>query len=120
MKKNYEQLRAQYPEYISLDQFYKICHIAKRSAQYLVQHGIVPAVDTGKRTWRYQIAIADVIAYLQQRDEQCSSMIPPGAASSRPSRSQNTPLSFSSLVKQGKETEVYRYFEQLYAKAVMC
>jgi hypothetical protein len=114
MKGKYENLKKKYPEYLSLDQFYRICRIAKRSARYLVEHGIVPAVDTGRKTWRYQIHINDVITYLRRR-EQWGSMIPPGAVSSRPLRPENPRTSFSTLVKPGHEMEVYHYFEQLYA-----
>ena len=56
-------MRTQYTDPISLDQLRVICKIAKRSARYLVENGIIPAVDTGRKTWRHQIAIDDVIAY---------------------------------------------------------
>jgi len=49
-EKNYDMLREQYPERISLDQLYRICRISKNSARYLVEHGIIPATDTGKIT----------------------------------------------------------------------
>jgi len=71
----YESLREQYPPHISLDQLHRICGIAKRSAKYLVEHGIIPAQDTGRQTWRYKIALDDVIIYLRRR-EQVGSMIP--------------------------------------------
>jgi len=116
MKKNYEILREQYPEYISLDQLYKICRIAKRSAQYLLENKIIPSKNTGKKTWRYRISIDAVIRYLRQRD-QWGSMIPFGAVSSKPSASKNHRISFSYMVKPGKEEEVRQYFEQLYADA---
>ena len=50
-------------EICSIDQLYKICKIAKRSALYLIQHGIIPVTDTGKQTLRYKIALDDVITY---------------------------------------------------------
>jgi hypothetical protein len=49
-KKKYDCLREQYPEYVSLDQLYRICGIAKRSALYLIQNDIIPSIDTEKRT----------------------------------------------------------------------
>jgi len=64
MKTNYEQLKKDYPEVISINQFYQICHIAKRSAVYLLENGIVPYTDTGKLTWKYKIKLDDVIAYI--------------------------------------------------------
>ena len=80
--KKYEELKKIYPEYISLQQFYQICKIAKRSAAYLLQHQIVPCIDNGKGTWRYKIKIDDVIIYLRTRDKK-GSMIPRGALTTK-------------------------------------
>ena len=110
--KEYSYLKDQYPEYVSMDQFYRICRIAKRSALYLVQNGIVPAIDTGKQTWRYQIAIDDVISYLEVR-EQSGSMIPAGAVSSRQTQTIST---YRQIVPAGMEKEIPRYFRYLYAE----
>ena len=113
-KGKYYYLKNRYPEQISLDQFYKICQISKRSASYLLTNGIVPAVDTGKKTWRYRIAIADVITYLHKR-EQWGSMIPVGAASSKRNRLKNARTSFSKHIEEGAEAELGEYFEYIYA-----
>ena len=115
--KHYKSLKKQYPEYVSLDQLYKICQIAKKSARYLVEHGIIPAIDTGQKTWRYKIAIDDVITYLRRRD-QVGSMIPPGAVSSRPQRKErkiSNRKSFSQIVALGQESEIVEYFSHIYA-----
>jgi len=115
MNENFENLKTQYPEYLSLDQFYRICRIAKRSARYLVEHGIVPAVDTGRKTWRYQIHIDDTISYLRRR-EQFGSMIPFGSVSSRsPYRKTEPQLLLSVLMNKDTEYKVRIFFEQLYA-----
>lgn len=112
--KKYEKLKQQYPEYISLDQLYRICRISKRSALYLVQNGIIPFVDTGKKTWRYKIALVDVITYLRRR-EQLGSMIPSGSVSSRCKRPNNPRKSYSSLVSPGNEGAIAEYFKYIYA-----
>ena len=109
--KKYEKLRTQYPEYISLDQLRVICKIAKRSALYLVENGIIPAIDTGRKTWKYKISIDDVIAYLCQRDKR-GSMIPDGAISSGVI---NKKRSYSQVVEPGQEREVVVYFKHIYA-----
>ena len=110
--KKYENLRTKYNEHISLDQLRVICKIAKRSARYLVENGIIPAIDTGRKTWRYQIAIDDVIEYLRRRDRE-GSLIPAGATSSRePSDSKR---SYSQIVSRGQEREVAKYFAEVYA-----
>ena len=114
----YATLKNQYPDFLSLDEFSRVCKIAKRSARYLVEHGIVPAIDTGKITWRYKISIDDVITYLHRR-EKVGSMIPPGAVTSHyKARSVNTPgnrKSFSQMVTSGREHEVAEYFNYIYA-----
>jgi len=113
----YESLREQYPEYISLDQLHRICGIAKRSARYLIDHGIIPYQDTGKKTWRYRIALDDVITYLRRR-EQVSSMIPCGAVTSRKNqktRKVSTRKSFAQMVVAGQESQIADYFNYIYA-----
>ena len=78
----YEKIRKLYPEYISKDQLYVICKIAKRSAKYLLDNGIIPCIDSGKKTHRYRIALEDVITYLKQRDENGKTLIPCGVIAS--------------------------------------
>ena len=109
--KKYEKLKTQYPAYVSLDQLRLICRIAKRSARYLVVNGIIPSIDTGRKTWRYKISIDDVIAYLRQRDKS-GSMIPVGAVSSRTAKRRR---SFSQAIATGEEKEVANYFTDVYA-----
>ena len=115
---NYQALKEQYPDYISLDQFYRICEIAKRSALYLVKNGIVAAIDTGRKTWRYKIAIDDVITYLSNR-ERFGSMIPPGAVTSRRNSRKRvytgSRRSFSQIVRAGHEGDIAQYFAHVYA-----
>ena len=115
--KAYEHLRNKYPQYVSLDQFYRICKISKKSARYLVENGIVPATDTGNKTWRYQIAIDDVITYLRTR-EKVGSMIPPGAVSNRPqnkSRNIGNRKSYSQIVASNQKATISEYFDYIYS-----
>jgi len=113
----YESLRKHYPEHVSLEQLSKICKIAKRSAKYLIEHGIIPSIDTSNKTWRYKIALDDVIFYLRRR-EQVGSMIPIGAVSSRTTpntRKMSVRKCFAQLVEPGQETDIAEYFEFIYA-----
>jgi excisionase family DNA binding protein len=114
--RNYATLKDRYGDLLSLDELSRICKIAKRSARYLVEHGIIPAIDTGKKTWRYQITIDDVISYLRLRDK-WGSMIPPGAVTSRNKSRKNitsSRKSFSQMVTQGQEWEIAEYFKFIY------
>jgi len=110
--KKYQKLKTQYPEYISLDQVCIICKIAKRSARYLVVNNIIPAIDTGRKTWSYKIAIDDVTSYLQRRDKE-GSMIPVGATSSR--RSGTIKRFYAQMIVRGQEREIAKYFSDVYA-----
>ena len=68
MQRDYTYLRTQYSDIISCEQLSKICHISKRKAKWLLENGVIPCVDTGKKTWRFQISINAVIDYLAKRD----------------------------------------------------
>ena len=67
-EKKYDAIRRAYPETISKDQFYRIAHISKATALHLLQNGLVPCKDTGKKTRRYTIRTDDVITYLIDRE----------------------------------------------------
>ena len=65
------------PETISKDSFCKICHMSKRTAgRYLGT--LIPCSDNGKKTHRYSITKADLIAFLERYPERHNiSMLPP-------------------------------------------
>ena len=56
------------PHTISKNQFYKICHISKRHAKYLLDSGLVKCVDSGKKTCKYKIETKEVWGYLIDRE----------------------------------------------------
>ena len=84
---DYGYLREQYPAVISKDQLYRICHISKRKALWLLEHGVIPCEDSGKQTRRFRIQLEDVIDFLERRDAgELVGVLPVGCFSSgRPS-----------------------------------
>lgn len=112
--KKYESLKELYPEYISLDKMRIICRISKRSASYLIQNKIIPSTDTGKQTWRYQIALDDVITYLRRR-EQLGSMIPRGQTTSYRKRLTRQRVKHSSSLLNADSKLAKGYFSGIYA-----
>ena len=64
----YQSILTSYPEYISKEQMYRICHISKKTCLYLLESGLVPCIDNGKQTRRFTIKTTDVVAYLCARD----------------------------------------------------
>ena len=80
---DYGYLREQYPAVISKDQLYRICHISKRKALWLLEHGVIPCEDSGKQTRRFRILLEDVITFLERRDAgELDGVMPVGCFSS--------------------------------------
>ena len=63
------EILEQYPEYISKEQMYRICHISKKTCLFLLESGLVPCIDSGRKTRRFKIKTVDVIRYLKDRDD---------------------------------------------------
>ncbi|MDL2327284.1 helix-turn-helix domain-containing protein [Ruminococcaceae bacterium OttesenSCG-928-A11] len=109
--RKYVHLKRQFPKFISLNQLYQICHISKRSASYLLQNGIIPCVQNqDHKTWRYRVALDDVIAYLIRREQE-GSLIPVGAMTSKKDRQHCEKPPFYSAT----EHQRLAYFKKLYA-----
>lgn len=68
METDYSAIINQYPAVITMDQMYRICHISKRKAKWLLENGVIPCQDSGKKTRRFRINTIDVIYYLQRRE----------------------------------------------------
>ncbi len=67
-EEEYREIKRKYPKTMSKDQFYQIAHISKATALFLLKNGLVPCVDSGKKTRRYTIKTDDVIEYLKDRE----------------------------------------------------
>ena len=86
-EKEVTEILKAYPKGMSKDQFYKVAHISKATALYLLQSGLVPCNDSGKQTRRYRIKTEDVLVYLNDRDADPYKYEPPtGWYSARSSR----------------------------------
>lgn len=72
MTKNtdYSWVLEQYPDIIHKEQFYKICHISKRTALLLLESGIIPCIKTGKKTRQYSILTKHVVDFLEGRERE--------------------------------------------------
>lgn len=67
LEKYIETIRKDLPETITKEQFYRIAHISKSTARWLLQSGLVPCRDSGKKTRRYTIKTEDAIEFLRIR-----------------------------------------------------
>ena len=106
MNTDYSYLLEEYPETISKDQLYKICHISKRKASWLLENGVIPCVDNGKQTRRYTIKIKDVVKFLEKQEAGKLKKLPPSGifASKNANRKTNyikvAPSDFAALLKE--------------------
>ena len=65
-------------EIISLEQLYKMLHISKRKAAWLLQNGIIPCEIRNTPTHKYAIRKEDVLAYMGKSTREKRSEIPVG------------------------------------------
>jgi len=52
-------------EHISAEKLYKILHYSKRKTKYLLDSGIIPCENSGKKTRCYSVKMSDVTVYLE-------------------------------------------------------
>lgn len=54
---------------ITMEQLYRLCHIGKKTARYLLKSGKIPCKYSGKKTRCYKILKKDVMEYLSDREK---------------------------------------------------
>lgn len=86
-------------EIITKEQLYKILHISKRRAKFLLDNGYIPCVDTGKKMRRYQIKMSDVQEFIDSNVEVDYSALP-----SVPIKKVNRDITYNNLnLKKARE-----------------
>ena len=65
-------------EIISLEQLYKMLHISKSKAAWMLQNGIIPCEIRNSLTHKYSIRKEDVLAYMAKSDREKRKEIPVG------------------------------------------
>ena len=65
-------------EIISLEQLYKMLHISKRKAAWILQNGIIPCEIRNTHTHKYLIKRSDVVAYINKSSRTKQDEIPIG------------------------------------------
>jgi len=78
MKKGkYDWLLEQYPKFMNKEDLYRVCHVSKRTALFYLEGGLIPYVDSEKKTRKYTIRTVDVIEFLERRDKSPFPVAPP-------------------------------------------
>ena len=65
-------------EIISLEQLYKMLHISKRKAAWMLQNGIIPCEIRNTPTHKYSVRKEAVLAYMAKSDRERRKEIPVG------------------------------------------
>lgn len=73
----YQWILEEYPETITKEQLYKICHVSKKTASHYLENGLIPCVCSGMKTRKYRIRTVDVIAFLQAREKDAEAFSAP-------------------------------------------
>ena len=101
---DFQKILEAYPETITKEQLYKICGVSKKTAQHYLMNGVVPCVDTGKKTRRYTIRTVAVIEFLRKRQSDPHAYLAPlgwykpnGIRENKPRN--HTPVMCARLVK---------------------
>lgn len=92
-------------QYISQDQMRKILHISKRKAKYILDNGIIPCINTGKKTRQYRIKLSDIESFILNPYEFEKGMF---------NRNNNKNKSKNGYCKIDKET-LFAFYQELFA-----
>ena len=71
---------------ISLEQLYKMLHISKRKAAWMLQNGIIPCRMRNTKTHRYAVRLEDVEEYLRKSKQERRNEIPVGKFNAKPTK----------------------------------
>lgn len=82
-------------EIISLEQLYKMLHISKRKAAWMLQNGIIPCEIRNTPTHKYSVRKEDILAYIEKSTREKCRKIPIGIFNAKPT-------------KNPRQTEQYR------------
>ncbi len=71
-------------EIITKEQLYKLLHISKRKAKWMLDEGIIPCQNRGTKTHTYLIRMEDVRIYLSRSDAERQRELPTGQFNAHP------------------------------------
>ena len=79
-------------EMMTMEEFYRLLHISKRRAAWILQAGLVPCEDRGSRTWRYRIPRKEALAFQKKFQAHPERYSPPPGSFSSTAGKQNRPV----------------------------
>lgn len=107
-----------YPDSITENQFYRVARVSKRHAKYLLDAGIVPCENSGKKTHKYKIRTRDVIIYLYDRENNPEKYKPPRGfyrVEKKPCLEESKKAIICFDFTEAEKSELYLIWEQMAA-----
>ena len=98
------------PEIITKEQLYKLLHISKRKAKWMLDEGIIPCQNRGTKTHTYLIRMEDVRIYLARPDAERQRELPTGQFNAHPVRSHRKCENLPQRELREGETDDYMLF----------
>ena len=95
------------PEIITKEQLYKLLHISKRKAKWMLDEGIIPCKNRGTKTHTYLIRKEDVRIYLARPDAERQRELPTGQFNAHPVRSHRKCENLPQRELREEETDDY-------------
>lgn len=95
------------PDKITKEQLYKLLHVSKRKAKWMLDKGIIPCVNRGTKTHTYLIRMEDVQIYLERSDAERSKEIPTGHFNAKPAKSHRKREALPQRELREEETDDY-------------
>lgn len=71
------EMFSDFPDEMNKEQLCQMCHIAKRTALWLIKGKLIPCRSSGKKTRCYSIKKSDVVIFLNEREKNPSKFLPP-------------------------------------------
>ena len=90
-------------EYVTQEQVRQMLHVSKRKAKYLLDNGIIPCINTGKKTRQYRVKVSDIEYYMEHPYDFAVGMFPSGV--------KNKPVNKNSV--RLDDAVVYEYYHKL-------
>lgn len=66
-------------EFVTQEQVRQMLHVSKRKAKYLLDNGIIPCINTGKKTRQYRVKVSDIEYYMEHPYDFAVGMFPSGS-----------------------------------------
>ncbi|MDR2044241.1 MAG: helix-turn-helix domain-containing protein [Clostridium sp.] len=81
---DYMRILTDFPDKVTKEQFYRLCHVSKRVASYYLEQGFLPCEKRKSKTHKYLIKTVDIVTFLKKRQEDPTAFGVPVGTSRKP------------------------------------